>query len=110
MAKFGACLGLYNHFAIYSSGTVSTCCADFGALGQRVRNAQSEIGSPTKGYETDVLLYAHLLLAFVHPRVAPHDAQSMHCSVERATPAPPSIQPFPARLQTNHTSRTLELH
>ncbi len=30
-AKYGACLGLYNHFAIYSSGVVSTCCADFGA-------------------------------------------------------------------------------
>ena len=31
LAKYGSCLGLYNHFIIYWSGIVSTCCADVNA-------------------------------------------------------------------------------
>ena len=30
-SRYGACLGLLTHFAIYYNGDVSTCCADFDA-------------------------------------------------------------------------------
>lgn len=42
-SKYGSCLGMLEHFAIYYDGTVSTCCADFDArnsLGNILDNAE----------------------------------------------------------------------
>jgi radical SAM protein with 4Fe4S-binding SPASM domain len=44
-AKYGSCLGMHSHFAVYWNGDVSTCCADF--------NVQNRLGNIIE--ERDIL-------------------------------------------------------